>query len=185
MKTKQWSPLTGMIFMAVILAVPSAWAFGWGDKKGDGKNCQKGKCEYSQKFLMDAHKLLKEKASLTLTADQVKAIQDLKRDAEKNSIKQSAEIQVLELDIKAKLHEDKVDLAAVQGLIDQKYEIQKSLEKSAVEASVKLQSLLTDKQSEQYKKMQKECGRERKERNENRRGHGMNPQDGERGRNAE
>ena len=65
-------------------------------------------------------------------------------------IKQEADIQILSLDIMAKLHEYPVDVEAVNKTIDQKYDLKKAKAKNLVEAFAKLKGTLT---SEQYDKL--------------------------------
>lgn len=107
-------------------------------------------------FFYKAHFFLEEGDTLGLTEEQENAMRQLKIDTKKQVIHQSAEIDVLEVDIMAKLHESKIDVAAVQKLIDQKYEIKKALAKTVVEAFAKLKSTVSEKQWQDMKKLKKE-----------------------------
>lgn len=114
-------------------------------------------------FFHKAFFLLKVQDKLGLTETQVQAIRSLKLETAKSMIHQKADLKALALDIRAQLHSDKVDAASISTLIDQKYEIKKAMEKTAVEAYVKLQGILTATQQAEVKKLRKEWKEKRSE----------------------
>ena len=149
-----------VVALAVIFAVSGALAFAY-----EGKCCEsKGHYEkLEDKVVSKAHKLLENKEKLGLSDGQVKKITALKLKAKKELIRQNAEIEVLGLDIKAKMYDESVDLAAINTLIDKKYEVKKAKTKSLMAAYVELKSILTEKQKDMLKEIYQKCTREKKE----------------------
>src|SRR5439155_47780 len=85
-------------------------------------------------------------SSIGLTDDQVKAIKDLKLQMEKDSIRQSADMQTFMLDLQSKLGEDKVDVEGSNALIDKGFASASASAKSNLEAYAKLKGLLAPEQ---------------------------------------
>ncbi len=138
-----WTAGAGLAFS------PSVYAFEKGYGHRGGKDLTLG-------FFMKSHFLLEEQQTLGISDEQANAIRQLKVDVKKEVIRKSAEIDILELEIKEKLYESKIDVAAIQKLIDQKYEIKKALAKTVVEAYAKLKSTLNEKQWQDMKNLKKE-----------------------------
>ena len=124
--------------------------------RGKGEHGSWGKQNVEGLFFHKAHFLLKSQEQLGLSDEQVKAIKDLKVETKKNDIRQDAEIKALDMDIFSKLGEEKIDTAAVQKLIDQKYDAKKATAQSFVDAYAKLMNTLNDKQREALKALKKE-----------------------------
>ena len=120
-------------------------------------------CPVADKFMKKAHLLLENKTELGLTDDQVKAIKELKLQAEKDGIRQNADKEIFMLDLKSKLEEDKVDVEGANALVDKGFASAATATKSNVEAYTKLKASLTP---EQLKKM-KEILKNKKEAWEN------------------
>lgn len=126
--------------------------WGAGEKHGfAGKDCGLEKVFFHKAFF-----LLKVKDKLGLSDDQAQAISTLKLETAKSVIHQEADLKALGLDIRAQLHSDKADLGLLLKLIDQKYEIKKTMEKAVAEAYLKLKSILTPAQQTELKKLKKE-----------------------------
>ena len=106
-------------------------------------------------FCQKAMLIVKNQEELGLSDEQVKKIKDLKLATKKEMIRKKAEIDVLALDIKAGLWEDEIDVAALNGLIDRKYELKKGKAKSLVAAYASLKSMLTKEQHEALKSLRK------------------------------
>ncbi len=117
-------------------------------KKGDSHRGQS-----KDKFFHKAHKILANKEELRLTDEQSAKIKALKLSTKKDLIMKKAEIEVIALDIKAQLWQDTVDIAAVNKLIDEKYEIKKAKTKALVAAQVALKDTLTEKQRKELKEL--------------------------------
>lgn len=98
------------------------------------------------KFFGTAYLVLEHGEYLGLTADQTDQIKNLKLQSKKDLIMQEAQIQVLGLDLKAALNEDKIDIKAVNKLIDKKYDLKKNKVKALVGAYNDLRGILTDDQ---------------------------------------
>ena len=150
MDKKQRFVLASLLVLAICGFTPiaSARPHGYGYKMGHGWGLE-------SIFFYKAHFMLENQAELGLSEEQVKLIQDLKQNVKKLLIKQQADIDILAIDIKAKLHDDPVDVAAINALIDQKYEIKKAKTKSLVDAIAKLKGTLTDQQREALKDLWK------------------------------
>lgn len=112
----------------------------------------------SQKVFSKMHKMLMNKEALALTGEQIQQIKDLKIALKKEIIKLKADIDIIGVDIKAKMWEDVIDAKEVEALIDKKYELKKTKAKSLVRACVKLQTVLNKEQAEKLKSIcQKNC----------------------------
>ena len=146
------SYVAGLMVLALLtVGIPMVFAHGHGGggMRGGGQGC-------TGMFFHKAFFVLKSQDKLGLSKEQVDTIQGLKLEAEKNMIRQEAEIRVLELDIHSQLRADKADAAAIQKLIDQKYEAEKAGAKAAVDAYLKLKSTLNEKQWATLKDLKKE-----------------------------
>ncbi len=103
---------------------------------------------FERMFFMKSHFILEKKQDLGLSDDKVEAIKNLKLETQKMLIKQEAEIQVLGLDIMAKLHDYPVDAEALNKQVAQQYELKKAEAQSLVEAIAKLKGTLTKDQND-------------------------------------
>lgn len=130
--------------------LPVAYAY-------DSKKTKGYHCGLKDKLFRKAHFILKNQEELGLSDEQVKKIKNLKLEAKKDLIKKKAEIDVIAVDIKAKMWEDAVDTEAVNKLIDQKYELKKAKTKSLMEAYAALKSILTEEQKKKLKDLWKKC----------------------------
>lgn len=150
-----------MSFLALV-ALPAAVQ---ADKHGRKMGCQR--CQYKgkghkekgldEKIFYKAHFLMKNQEELGLSDEQVEKIKDLKVDVKKDLIKKDAEIEILAVDIKAKLYEDKIDVKAINKLVDQKYEIKKEKAKTLVEKYAALKGMLSEEQMGKLKGLFKKC----------------------------
>jgi len=179
---KKWLIGVGIVSLAIlgVVVLTSAYAnegnFGWHGQKdgfggrGDGnKGCFVGhshgkgfgwqehkRSDIASSFFHKAGFLMREKESMGLSEDQVQSIRNLKLEAVKSLIRNKADIKIFDLDIRSQLHQEKPDVAAIQKLIDSKYEAKKAFDKSMVDALVKLQAVPNDKQQEALKNLKKE-----------------------------
>ncbi len=155
-----------VLSMAVFLsaAVPAhAW-------DGKGKECppgmgkEHGPCPIADKFMMKAHFLLENKDEVGLTDEQVKAIKELKLQAEKDGIRQFADMKTFMLDLQYKLSEDKVDVEGANKLIDKNFIVASAAAKANVEAYAKLKGFLSPEQIKKMKALHEQM--EKKEKSE-------------------
>jgi len=88
---------------------------------------------------------------LKLTDEQLDQIKDLKVALKKDLIRKKAEVKVIKIEIHSLMYEKEIDLAAINKLIDQKYEIKKAKSKMVVDSCVKLKKILTEEQLKKFK----------------------------------
>lgn len=150
MKTKYLAIATALILAAMITA-PAAYA-------NDGKKGRDGHRGLHGKFFHKAHYVLKNEKALGLSDEQVSAIVKLKIETKKNLIRQKADAKIVGVDIKSALYDDKIDTDKVNKLIDQKYEVKKSLAKSLVDSLAKLKGILSEEQLKKLKELHM-CGK--------------------------
>ncbi len=145
MKKKYLIACTGVLFLVLTMSLSKAYANHGHHESGFGDGLD-------GMFFMKAHAILENHDELGLSEDAVKAIKSLKLETKKALIRQDAEIEVVDLDIKTKLHDYPVEVEAVDKLVDQKYELKKAKAKNLVEALAKLKGALT---KDQYDKLHK------------------------------
>ena len=75
----------------------------------------------------------------------------MKLRAKKKLIKDKADIEILSMDIIAKLHEDVINTKNINKLIDEKYDLKKQKTKSLIETYIELKNILTEDQREKLK----------------------------------
>jgi len=121
---------------------------------GSGSNYH-SKAGLEEKFFHKAHMILWNKDELGLSEEQTDQIAALKREAKKDIIRKSAEIDILKIDIRSKLYDNPVDVTAIHALIDQKYEIKKAKSKALVNALAKLKASLNEAQWKQLKALKR------------------------------
>ena len=144
--------IASLLAIALVLNVTAfeAWAFGG----GKGKKCYKG---LEEKLFFKAHMILKNRDELGLSDKQVKKIKDLKIETKKDLIRKNAEIGIVALDIKQAMYGDRIDTAAVNKLIDKKYDLKKEKAKSLVGAYAAVKRTLTSEQKGKLKALWKKC----------------------------
>jgi len=128
---------------------------------GHGK-AKCGKWDFEKKFSHKAGWILKSQEDLGLSDEQVKKIKDLKYETQKDLIRKKAEIEIIAIDIKAKLHEDTIDAASINSLIDKKYDLKKEKAKALVGAYIALKDTFTEEQKAKLKDLWKSCRLEKK-----------------------
>jgi Spy/CpxP family protein refolding chaperone len=154
--------LAGVLTAFLALGITPAYAGGECALGGKSYGGEKHGDKYGGGFFREAGFVLKSKDALSLSADQVTAIQALHVAAQKDAIQKKADAQILELDLRSKMHGDVADLVSVNNLIDQKYEIKKAQAKALAEAHFKLREILNDQQKIALKDLVKEKMKARK-----------------------
>jgi Spy/CpxP family protein refolding chaperone len=119
---------------------------------GRGGSHQK---QLSKMFFHKTHFILKNEKELELSDEQVKVIRALKVGAKKEYIRQKAEASIVDVDIRALLYEDSVDVDQVNTLIDRKYGIKAAKAKGIAGAFAKLKAQLSEKQWDKLKELKK------------------------------
>ena len=148
---KKMTVLLLLVVFSSMCLMPQA-VYADGKKMGyDQKEGLEGKFCYKVKFMM------KNKEELGLSDKQVAQIKDLKYSTKKELIKQNAEIDLAKLECESKLYEDKLDVAAMDQLIEKKYDLKKAKAKYLVSQYAKLKTVLTDDQMKKMKSMMGKC----------------------------
>lgn len=112
----------------------------------DGMKGQSQQCPIATKAMKKAHFLLQHKDDIGLSADQVKQIQDMKLQIEKDSIHQTADMQAFMLDLDAALMNDTLDVNAGNALIDKGFAAASAAAKANLASYAKLKAILTPDQ---------------------------------------
>ena len=113
-----------LVFAMTFGYAAASYAYGPGHGAERGG---KGRCHFGEegKFYGTAMLILRNKEELGLTDEQVDKIKVLKVETKKSLIRQNAEIDIVSVDLKAAEWEDPIDTAAVNKLIDKKYDLKK------------------------------------------------------------
>ena len=123
------------------------------DGFGKGKGCREG---LDGKVFYKVMVILKNRDELGLSDKQVERVKDLKFATKRELVNKDAEIDLVKIDIKEKLYEDKVDVPAVNALIDKKYDLKKAKAKYLLKQYTDLKSILTDEQLKKMKTLRRE-----------------------------
>jgi hypothetical protein len=167
MRSKMGKLMASVLLLGVVFLVPALAA-----DKPMGKCCmgkgmgmqmecpmmKKGaegqdKMDLEEKFHGKAYFLMTNAEELGIDAAQKQKIHDIKIKAKKGLIMKEAEIEVLALDIMEMLGKEDTDLAAINKLIDKKYDIKKQKAKDLVAACVELKGVLSKDQQKKAKEM--------------------------------
>ncbi len=143
--------LTLVLGLVLVLSVVTLNAYAYGSYgKEKGKACHEG---FSEKFFCDASFVMSKQEEMGLTSEQADAVKNFKINTKKDLIRKQAEIDLIQVDIKAELWKDLVDADAVNALIDKKYELKKEKAKYTVNACAALKSMLTEEQCQKMKQL--------------------------------
>lgn len=138
--------------VGALTAAPMAYA----DSYHEGAH-KKG---LKEKFFKKTHMILRYEEELDLSEKQVSAIRALMVETKKEFIAKKAEVDILAVDIRSLLREDKVDTKRVHRLIDQKYAAKAAKAKLLVSAYAELKSRLDEDQWDEFRELKKEHYRE-------------------------
>lgn len=115
-------------------------------KCGGQSDCDKSACPIAGKILKKAEFFLDNADEIGLSKEQVKQIKDIKHMTKKDAIFGEAGMKAFYLDMKAKLHEEKVDVEGMNKLIeDATAEMSKGAKKS-VQSYAELKAVLSEEQ---------------------------------------
>ena len=98
------------------------------------------------KFMKKAHFFLENQKELGLKDDQLQTIKSLKIEAKKAYIRQMAEMEVFKLDLDQKMAEPKVDVKALDDMIDGMAAQMSAAAKVTVNSYAQLKAVLSDEQ---------------------------------------
>jgi hypothetical protein len=108
------------------------------------------KCMTIKLFQM-MHSILENQDELKLSDEEARKVRDLKIRTKKDLIKDTADIDLLVVDIIAELHNEKMDLAQINKLIDKKYDLKKESMKKLTEAFAQVKKSLSAEQMKRVK----------------------------------
>jgi len=131
----------GLLVVLTFLMVPAVFAEYHKDKKWDG---------LEGKFCYKAEMIKEHGEEAGLTEAQIREVKDLKYATKKQVIEMDAKMESLKLDLWQALYEKPADMAKIDSLIDQKYDIKKAKAKLLAAAYVKACNMPT---KEQWKKI--------------------------------
>jgi hypothetical protein len=134
--------------LMALLATGTAWA-GHGNEQCPmkGHDCSdKGECPIMAKTVKKASFFLDNKETIGLSEDQVAQIQSIKMDAEKSQIRHVAEMQIMMLDMEARMHQEPLDVEGFNSYMDKGAGMMAEGGKQSFAAYAKLKSILTSEQ---------------------------------------
>ncbi len=114
---------------------------------------EKYQCPIVDKFMKKAHFFLENQKELGLSEEQAAKIKSLKMEAKKNYIRQSAEMQVFQIDIHEKMSQPKIDLEGLNAMIDKGMAEMSTSAKASVAAYAELKGVLSEDQMAKAKQL--------------------------------
>ena len=93
-----------------------------------------------------AHAIFENQAELGFSEENLRKVKDLKINTKKSLIKSTAEIDIIAVDIMAKMWEDSADMAEISKLLDKKYTLKKESMKELLSAFISLKKMLSKEQ---------------------------------------
>lgn len=123
---------------------------------GTEKKCEKssecdGQCPILSKLLKKADFFLDNQTEIGLSDEQVKQIKDLQLWGKKQAIMGEAGMKTMALEVKSKLSEKKIDVDALNAMIDQGMAEWGKSAKETLNNYVKLKAILSEEQMEKAK----------------------------------
>lgn len=98
------------------------------------------------KFFHMAHAIFENQAELGFSEENLRKVKDLKINTKKSLIRSTAEIDIIAVDIMAKMWEDSPDMAEINKLIDKKFTFKKESMKELLSAFLSLKKMLSKEQ---------------------------------------
>ena len=127
-----------------------------GGKSGD----KKGGWDLDGKFYTMSGMIVKNAEELGLSEQQKEAVKEKKYALKKALVQSKAEIDLVCIDISKELWKDKIDVSAVNALVDKKYQLKADKTKAVIGAYGDLKNSLTVEQKETMKALcDKEAGK--------------------------
>lgn len=100
----------------------------------------------SKKFFHITHAIFENQAELGFSEENLRKVKDLKINTKKSLIKTTAEIELIAVDIMAKMWEDSPDIVEIGKLLDKKYTLKKDSMKELLSAFLSLKKMLSKEQ---------------------------------------
>ena len=140
-----------MLFLAV-LALFIAFAVSPVYAQGKSKRDFRQKERIERKIWQAMDFLFEHKEMLELSDKQIGQLKELNISTQKTMIQSKADIDILTVDIDAKLYDaESIDLKSLEKLIDEKYKFKKERVKTLVRAYAKIMDILTVQQKDALK----------------------------------
>ena len=134
-----------VVLLLSVVLTGTALADG-GDKRGGYQ-----KDGLDRKIYHKAGFMLMNEKELGLSEEQAARIKEIKYDTKREMAKRDAEIELVKIDIKEKMYQDKIDVKAIQPLIDSKYELKKARAQYLLQQYAAIKGVLTEGQMEELK----------------------------------
>ena len=140
--------MIGMFFLCALVQAPQAALAGHRhhESHGDGDSL-------AEKFFWKTEFLMRHKADLALTEEQVQKLKDQKFDIKRKLIEGQAQMEVASLELAREFHRDAPEMDRITVLIDQKMEAARGLERILAQAILDAKALLTPEQRAQAKEV--------------------------------
>lgn len=153
MKTKKIITVIAILLMTA--SVACAYSHDSGAKKGYGAEGS---------LCMQMARGMKYKTELALSMEQETQLKALEIAMKKELIRQNADIDIIDVDLKAGMLEDVIDRDALNMLIDKKYEMKKEKAKYLLGVHAQFKEMLSKEQHDMlknlaHKGMQKKCSK--------------------------
>ena len=103
-------------------------------------------CCLGSKFFHMAHTIFENHVELGFSEENLRKVKDLKINIKKSLIRSTAEIDIIAVDIMAKMWEDSPDMAEINRLIDKKFTLKKEAMKELLGAFLSLKKMLSKEQ---------------------------------------
>ena len=103
-------------------------------------------CCLGSKFFHMAHTIFENQAELEFSEENLRKVKDLKINTKKSLIRSKAEIDIIAVDIMAKIWEESPDIAEINKLIDKKFTLKKESMKEIVSVFLSLKKMLSKEQ---------------------------------------
>ena len=157
--------LLTMMIAAALLSAAGLAAADCPYQEGKDKRChaserrsgqEEYQCPITAKLMQKAEFYLDNAEAIGLSDAQVQQIKGIKREAQKDYVRQKAEMQVLFLDVDAKLAETPVDVTTLNVMADSASAGMAKAMKGVVEQFAALKTVLTEEQVKQAKAVWKQ-----------------------------
>ena len=140
--------MVGISSLLACLLIIFALSVAYAGHKHQGKRRRYG---LEKKIYHKLRLVIVNQDELNLSDKQVEKIEDLKINVKKDLIKRNAEIDLIGVDIKSRLRDEKIDKKDINSLIDRKYELKKAKAKSLIDVLVELKNTLSEEQEKKLK----------------------------------
>lgn len=142
-----------IVTVTLVLALGLMQSVSFAEKRAGYDHGRYHKKSVKEKFFKKAKMIYLYQDELNVTDEQLDQIKELKIALKKDLIRKGADLNIIKVDIRSLLHEDEVNISAVNKLIDQKYEIKKAKMKKVVQSYAQLKKILTKEQIEKLKEI--------------------------------